>query len=149
MPFLFNFYYSPNLSVSSQVFQKGSPLAIDISEAILKVTQSGHVDTLEKNMLHLLNCSTSSYNHKTEDIRLGPGPFSGLFQVLGVVLGVVFLIAFVRLLKKMDYMWQSLVLNEWYTRFGSNFFRQKIVGMNVVDAEMEPNIVEIQMLDRR
>ncbi|KAG6402503.1 hypothetical protein SASPL_134699 [Salvia splendens] len=42
------------------VFQKGSPLAIDISEAILKVSQSGHVDTLEQNMLHHSNCTLSS-----------------------------------------------------------------------------------------
>ncbi|KAL8523250.1 hypothetical protein ACS0TY_013283 [Phlomoides rotata] len=137
------------------VFQKGSPLAIDMSEAILRVTQSGHVDTLEQNMLRLLNCTTSSNNRKADDIRLGPGPFCGLFQVLGGILGVVFIISFIRLLrmrwssvhgslqvvlmKKIDYVWQC------YTRFGSTFSRQKIVRMNVVDTQMEPNLVEIQM----
>ncbi|KAL8513896.1 hypothetical protein ACS0TY_013133 [Phlomoides rotata] len=137
------------------VFPKGSPLAIDMSEAILRVTQSGHVDTLEQNMLHLLNCTASSNNRKADDIRLGPGPFCGLFQVLGGILGVVFVIAFIRLLrmrwssvhgslqvvlmKKRDYVWQC------YTRFGSTFSRQKIVRMNVVDTQMEPNFVEIQM----
>lgn len=150
-----------SLMFQSQVFQKGSPLAIDISEAILKVTQSGQVNTLEQNMLHLCNCTSSTSRQEADDIRLGPGPFSGLFQVLGGILGLAFFIAIVRLvrtkwtsildfvqetlIKMRNYMWASLVLTECYTRFGSTFFRQEIVQMNVDHVQMEPNLVAIQM----
>ncbi|KAI3467897.1 hypothetical protein Pfo_024560 [Paulownia fortunei] len=81
------------------VFPKGSPLEIDISEAILKITQSGYVNTLEQNMLHLCNCTSSTSREEADDIKLGPGPFSGMFQVLGGIIGVAFFIAIVRLHK--------------------------------------------------
>ncbi|KAI5354468.1 hypothetical protein L3X38_007363 [Prunus dulcis] len=62
------------------VFQKGSPLAIDISEAMLEATESGQVEKLEKQMLSSYNCS-SPINSNNGSI--GPGPFSGLFLIAG------------------------------------------------------------------
>ncbi|KAK4428986.1 Glutamate receptor 2.7 [Sesamum alatum] len=78
------------------VFPKGSPLAVDISEAILKVTQSGRINTLEKNMLYLSNCTSST---GSDDMKLGPETFSGLFQVLGGIIGVAFFVSVVRLVR--------------------------------------------------
>ncbi|XP_042015457.1 glutamate receptor 2.5-like isoform X2 [Salvia splendens] len=111
-------------------FQKGSPLAIDISEAILKVSQSGHVDTLEQNMLHHSNCTSSlaSSQEAADDIRLGPGPFSGLFLILGCILGFAFAVAVVRLARArwtsfLDAVWASMVvIRECCARFGSTYF---------------------------
>ncbi|PIN16448.1 Glutamate-gated kainate-type ion channel receptor subunit GluR5 [Handroanthus impetiginosus] len=111
------------------VFPKGSPLAIDISQAILKVTQNGEVNALEKNMLYHTNCTSSnSREEETEDIKLGPEPFSGLFQVLGCAIGFAFFIAIVRLIRmkwsngcdliqkvlimKRTCTWASLVMSE-------------------------------------
>ncbi|KAH6782210.1 hypothetical protein C2S52_000819 [Perilla frutescens var. hirtella] len=143
------------------VFQKGSPLAIDMSEAILKVTQSGHVDTLEKNMLHLLNCTSSSSSlSKADEIRLGPGPFSGLFLILGCILGVAFVVAVARLvrvrwgnsvrvvvqqvlIKKRNYiMWFASLLADCCTRF---LREESVEEVNVAHhAElMEPNFVAV------
>ncbi|KAG6402498.1 hypothetical protein SASPL_134694 [Salvia splendens] len=112
------------------VFQKGSPLAIDISEAILKVSQSGHVDTLEQNMLHHSNCTLSlaSSQEAADDIRLGPGPFSGLFFILGCILGFAFIVAVIRLARTR---WTSVrdavsvsmvVIRECCARFGTTCF---------------------------
>ncbi|XP_011083927.1 glutamate receptor 2.7-like [Sesamum indicum] len=81
------------------VFPKGSPLAVDISEAILKLTQSGHVNTLEKNMLYPSNCTSSTNSDEADDMKLGPEPFSGLFQVLGGIIGVAFFISVIRLVR--------------------------------------------------
>ncbi|PIN16447.1 Glutamate-gated kainate-type ion channel receptor subunit GluR5 [Handroanthus impetiginosus] len=110
-------------------FPKGSPLAIDISEAILKISQSGEVNALEENMLHHSNCTSShSREEETEDIKLGPEPFSGLFQVLGCTIGFAFFITIIRLIRmkwsngcdliqkvlimKRTCTWASLVLSE-------------------------------------
>lgn len=111
-------------------------MAIDISEAILKVTQSGHVETLEQKMLHHLSCNSSAA-HKADDIRLGPGPFSGLFLVLGCILAFALVVAVARLLKKRDYMWASRVLSECCT----TSLRKESVDMNVtpLHAEMGPS----------
>ncbi|XP_047956321.1 glutamate receptor 2.9-like isoform X2 [Salvia hispanica] len=108
-------------------FQKGSPLAIDISEAILKVSQSGHVGTLEQKMLHHSNCTSSpaASQKAADDIRLGPGPFSGLFLILGCILGFAFIIAIVRLARARwtsfrDAVWASMVvIKDFCTRFGA------------------------------
>ncbi|KAL1540417.1 glutamate receptor 2.9-like isoform X1 [Salvia divinorum] len=125
------------------VFQKGSPLAIDISEAILKVSQSGHVDTLEQNMLHHSNCTSwTAASHKAaDDIRLGPGPFSGLFLILGCILGFAFVVAVVRLARTRwtnfrDGVWASMVvIRECCTRFGATYFgvRHETNSVRIID----------------
>ncbi|GFP91628.1 glutamate receptor 2.7 [Phtheirospermum japonicum] len=79
------------------VFSKGSPLEADMSEAILKVTQSGEVNKLETNMLQLCNCSSSTGRQDTDDLTLGPGPFSYMFWVLFGTIAVAFVISIFRL----------------------------------------------------
>ncbi|KAL2498262.1 Glutamate receptor 2.7 [Abeliophyllum distichum] len=124
------------------VFPKGSPLAIDISEAILKVTQNGEVNQLEKHMLSFSNCSTSLTQVADTIGSLGPEPVSGLFKISGSISTIAILIAVARLLQRQwsihDLVqksltmnrvlrWAALVLTECYTRFGVRFFRETII----------------------
>ncbi|KAF7817496.1 glutamate receptor 2.7-like [Senna tora] len=58
-----------------------SSLAIDMSEAILKVIECRLVEELKKDMLSSTNCATS--NEKLQEQQLGPRPFFGLFYISG------------------------------------------------------------------
>ncbi|KAJ7966618.1 Glutamate receptor [Quillaja saponaria] len=74
------------------VFPKDSSLAIDMSEAVLKVIESGETDQLEKDMLSASSCSYST-NGKIQDSRsLGPEPFAGLFYICGTIAAMALLI---------------------------------------------------------
>ncbi|KAH0988489.1 hypothetical protein GBA52_015666 [Prunus armeniaca] len=77
------------------VFPKGSPLAFDISEAILETNERGQVEQLEKQMLSSYNCS-SSIKLENED-SIGPGPFSGLFLISGFICASAFFVTVVRI----------------------------------------------------
>uniref|UniRef100_M1ADQ9 Glutamate-gated kainate-type ion channel receptor subunit GluR5 n=2 Tax=Solanum tuberosum TaxID=4113 RepID=M1ADQ9_SOLTU len=110
------------------VFPKGSPLAVDISEAVLKVSQSGEIRQLEEQMLISSNCSSSSAVE--HDPGLGPELFSGPLLISAVICGIVFLISIARLVRKhwlylssiiansanVVLRWASLVLTQCYTR---------------------------------
>lgn len=78
-----------------QVFAKGSPLAFDISEAILETNERGQVEQLEKQMLSSYNCSSSTKLENEDSI--GPGPFSGLFLISGFVCASAFFVTVVRI----------------------------------------------------
>lgn len=79
------------------VFPKGSPLVIDISEAILKATESGEIQRLGNDMFSS-NCSSS--NDIANDPTLGPGPFMGLFLITGGISAIAVLITVARLLDR-------------------------------------------------
>ncbi|KAM3342051.1 glutamate receptor 2.7-like [Capsicum galapagoense] len=110
------------------VFPKGSPLAIDISEAVLKVSQSGEINQLEEQMLISSNCSSPSA--EVQGPGLGPELFSGPLLISGVICGTVFLISVARLVRKhRQYLssmianntkrvlrWASVVVTQCYTR---------------------------------
>ncbi|PHU20802.1 hypothetical protein BC332_11953 [Capsicum chinense] len=110
------------------VFPKGSPLAVDISKAVLKVSQSGEVNQLEEQMLISSNCSSSSVEE--QDPGLGPELFSGPLVISGVICGLVLLISITRLVRKhwlylssiiannakIVFRWASVVLTRCYTR---------------------------------
>ncbi|XP_021820281.1 glutamate receptor 3.1-like [Prunus avium] len=100
------------------VFQKGSPLAIDISEAMLEATESGQVEKLEKQMLSSYNCS-SPINSNNGSI--GPEPFSGLFLIAGFACALAFLVTIVRLVRE-----------HW---------RNFLPGNVLVEVELQPNPV--------
>jgi len=73
------------LCLITQVFPKGSNLAVDISEALLKVIESGEIEELEKEMLGG-NSSCSPLQSKMKDVSsTGFQPFLGLFCICGVV----------------------------------------------------------------
>ncbi|KAK3029450.1 hypothetical protein RJ639_037735, partial [Escallonia herrerae] len=126
------------------VFQKGSPLAEDISEAILKVTEKGTINQLERHMLSFSNCSSST--GVTDGPSLGLAPFSGLFLILGRISALVFLITIARILERQPGIlsfvqgtlincriakWALFLLSRGYTKFGSRFSRgNSIQGPN-------------------
>ncbi|CAK7347540.1 unnamed protein product [Dovyalis caffra] len=64
------------------VFPKASPLAFDISEATLKVVESGELRQLEE-LLSSSNCTSQTIESDTSS--LGLEPFAGLFIVSGTV----------------------------------------------------------------
>ncbi|KAK9928477.1 hypothetical protein M0R45_025610 [Rubus argutus] len=76
------------------VFPKGSPLAIDMSKAILEVREKGQVELLENQMLSSFNCSSSLYS---SDDPIGYEPFSGLFLISGSVCAFALLVTSMRI----------------------------------------------------
>ncbi|KAH1150210.1 hypothetical protein AAZX31_16G058100 [Glycine max] len=69
------------------VFPKGSTLATDISEALLRVLESGEIEQLEKDMLTIEgNASCSPLESKAKDgSPTGFQPFLGLFCICSIV----------------------------------------------------------------
>ncbi|KAG6766977.1 hypothetical protein POTOM_028156 [Populus tomentosa] len=85
--------------LSFKVFPWGSPLALNISEAIIYLAQNGKLQKLEEEMLSFPKCSTSTSN-ATGIQSIGPGPFSILFIITSGASTVAFLVAGFRLLGK-------------------------------------------------
>jgi ionotropic glutamate receptor len=74
-------------------------LALDISEAIIYLTQSGELQLLEQQMLSFPKCSTPQSD--TAGIQnIGPEPFLVLFIVSGGASTVALLFACLRLLRR-------------------------------------------------
>lgn len=78
------------------MFPRGSPLTHDISEAILKFTESGELKKLENDTFPP-DCSSDTISNYQS---LGPGPFSGLLYVTAGTATFAFLITAIRLLEK-------------------------------------------------
>ncbi|KAL3655223.1 hypothetical protein CASFOL_001009 [Castilleja foliolosa] len=141
------------------VFPKGSTLEADMSEAILRVTQSGQVNKLETNMLQLCNCTSSTGRQDNDDLTLGPGPFSYMFWFLFGTIVVALLISIFRLSERIrtNYgsirisvivcmLWPLLVLTECWNRMGSKFFKEEIVELtSLAHGPTEQNMVDTQM----
>ena len=104
---------------------------------ILKVTESGEISQMEKQMLSFSNCSSSSTDTNDGPI-LGPWPFFGLFIISGGISVLAFLITIARLLKRnlsipnyiettlvkrTIFRWASLVLFGMYMKYGFYFYR--------------------------
>ena len=81
------------------MFPKGSPLLFDISEAIVRVTESGEINQLEEGMLSSFKC-TFSLTGIIDSPSLGPRPFSGMLFVSGGVSGLAFFVAIMRLAER-------------------------------------------------
>ncbi|KAI3504859.1 hypothetical protein L1887_26609 [Cichorium endivia] len=101
------------------VFRKGSTLVGDISEAVLKLTQNGEINTLNENMLRSSsNCSrfAQESNHPTS---LGPKPFTGLFMISGSISALVFFSTLRRLVsERQDSIWNLTQSNLIVRRIG-------------------------------
>ncbi|KAJ8772836.1 hypothetical protein K2173_028013 [Erythroxylum novogranatense] len=67
-------------------FPKGSALAFDMSEAILKVIESGEMRQLQANLISSSNCSSSDSNGANSEIP--PGPFVLIFSIPGGIAAV-------------------------------------------------------------
>ncbi|KAK9285018.1 hypothetical protein L1049_024200 [Liquidambar formosana] len=79
------------------VFQKNSPLALDISEAIQGLAESADLQQLENEMLSSFSCSSSPIGTNA-DQSLGPTPFAGLFILSSGASAIALLIMVARLL---------------------------------------------------
>ncbi|GFS33236.1 glutamate receptor 2.6 [Actinidia rufa] len=86
------------------VFPKGSPLAIDISAAILKVAENGDILQMEKRMLSFSNCSSTTGGANNSP-SLGPWTFAGLFIIAGGISFSALLITLAHFLR-----WNLLIL---------------------------------------
>ncbi|KAK3207031.1 hypothetical protein Dsin_021077 [Dipteronia sinensis] len=80
------------------VFQKGSPIAADFSEAILKLSENGVLRSLEERWFApSAECSTNITNNETESLTLSS--FWGLYLISGGTSTFCFIIFLVRLLR--------------------------------------------------
>lgn len=93
----FGFSKCPICFSVAQVFPRGSPLVIDISEAILKLRESGELKKLQKDIFSS-HCSSS--NDLDHDPSLGPAPFYTLFCITGGIAISALLITLFRQLRK-------------------------------------------------
>ncbi|XP_073052988.1 glutamate receptor 2.7-like [Primulina eburnea] len=119
------------------VFQKGSPLATDFSEAILKVTQSGHVNKIEDKLLtNFPKCAKNA-----DVITLGEGPFAILFLVLECCFGVALFTAIASLVKMhWNNIRGAMVANRIYSWAAASILRGKIVGVREIQLTANHNI---------
>lgn len=67
----------------SQVFPRGSPLVPEVTEAMLKVTESGKLRDLENSMLASLKCLDLDAQKDSGDPSLSPNSFWVLFVFTG------------------------------------------------------------------
>lgn len=65
----------------NQVFPRGSPVLPDLSEAVLKVSESGTLRVLENLLISSYNCSASEIDDDKDS--LGLSSFWGLFVITG------------------------------------------------------------------
>ncbi|KAL5774348.1 hypothetical protein ACOSP7_011905 [Xanthoceras sorbifolium] len=80
------------------VFQKGSPIAADFSEAILKLSENGTLKSLEdKWFAPSPECSANATNKETESLSLSS--FWGLYLISGATSTICSIIFLVRLLR--------------------------------------------------
>ena len=105
-------YSSYPSSCVPQAFPKGSPLAIDFSQAILEATESGEVQRLENDMLSSFNCSLQL----GFDGSIGPEPFFVLFTAVAAISVVAALILLLVSLtgKRSD---EAMVMNNKFWRW--------------------------------
>ncbi|KAK4858657.1 hypothetical protein QYF36_020040 [Acer negundo] len=80
------------------VFQKGSPIAADFSEAILKLSENGVLRSLEERWFApSAECSVNITNNETESLTLSS--FWGLYLISSGTSTICFIIFLVRLLR--------------------------------------------------
>ncbi|XVF17691.1 hypothetical protein REPUB_Repub10bG0145400 [Reevesia pubescens] len=88
-----------NLGGFGFVFPKGSPLADDISAAILELEESGELQLMEEEMSSFSDCSEKLFEDTT--IRpIGPSSFKGLFLISGGASSIALLITLMSLLNR-------------------------------------------------
>ncbi|XVE70082.1 hypothetical protein DITRI_Ditri10aG0043300 [Diplodiscus trichospermus] len=115
------------------VFPKGSRLAYDFSEAILKATESGEMPRLDDYLLSSYNSCSPSTSMSYDSSSLGPRPFAGLFLISGGVSGFAFLVAAMRLARRHEHFiraklngirrWAYKILTKCYQNVTFGFFQ--------------------------
>lgn len=81
-----------------QAFRRDSPLAVDLSTAILKLSESGELQRIHDKWL--LRSACSSQNSKFEVDRLELGNFSGLFFLSGLACLIALIVYFIRIVRQ-------------------------------------------------
>jgi ionotropic glutamate receptor len=81
---------------TQQAFPHDSPLAVDLSTAILKLSESGDLQRIHDNWLNTGTCDST--DGVGGPVRLSVANFGGLFLICGVACGVALLIYFARIL---------------------------------------------------
>ncbi|OMO56677.1 Ionotropic glutamate receptor [Corchorus capsularis] len=87
--------YSYNLGGFGFVFPKGSPLASDISVAILELEESGELQLMEEEMPSFSDCSGKLFEDSTTR-SIGPSSFIGPFVLMGGTCAIALLITLMR-----------------------------------------------------
>ncbi|GAB4825160.1 hypothetical protein Ancab_008035 [Ancistrocladus abbreviatus] len=78
------------------VFQRGSPLAVDMSTAILQLSENGNLQRLHDEWLKKTGCSTTA--DQVEENRLSLKSFWGLFLICGTACILALVVFFCRIL---------------------------------------------------
>ncbi|CAH1454312.1 unnamed protein product [Lactuca virosa] len=121
------------------VFQKGSPLVEDISEAVLKLTQNGEINTLNENMLRSSsNCSLLAQESNGPRGTLGPKPFTGLFMISGSISALVFFTTLGRLVADHQASIWSLTLSTVIIRRIGKWLMLLLIRIRVI--QCDPNV---------
>lgn len=80
-----------------QVFQKGSPIAKDVSEAILKLSEDGNITSLVNQCLNPSYECSSGDKTTNESQSLSLKSFWGIYLISGATSTICFLVSLVRL----------------------------------------------------
>lgn len=80
-----------------QVFQKGSPIAKDVSEAILKLSEDGNITSLVNQCLTPSDECSSEDKTTNESQSLSLKSFWGIYLISGATSTICFLVSLVRL----------------------------------------------------
>lgn len=86
------------LVILIQAFPRDSPLAVDLSTAILTLSENGDLQRIHDKWLARSACSLD--NAELESDRLHLRSFSGLFLICGIACFVALLIYFIQILQK-------------------------------------------------
>jgi len=84
--------------VSPQAFPRDSPLAIDMSTAILTLSENGELQRIHEKWLSEKACGF----HSTEDEQLKLNSFRGLFLICGITCFLALLIYFLSMVRQFN-----------------------------------------------
>ncbi|XAR66534.1 hypothetical protein NMG60_11012806 [Bertholletia excelsa] len=107
------------------VFQKGSPVAADVSEAILKMSENGRLRQLEEYWLYpKANCPDSDSTSDADSLPLQS--FRGLYTISIATSSICLLLFLIRLIRNHR---NSLLANPTNVTPGSESLWRKMVGL--------------------
>lgn len=92
----FIYRISTNHLSTNQAFQRDSPLAVDLSTAILTLSENGDLQRIHDKWLNAGTCSSQDTDVAAD--RLSLSSFWGLFLICGVACFIALLIYFARIL---------------------------------------------------
>lgn len=82
------------LTFLGQAFQRDSPLAVDLSTAILQLSENGELQRIHDKWLSNNGCS--SQNNQVDDTRLSLKSFWGLYVICGAACAIALIVFFCR-----------------------------------------------------